>query len=201
MASLTNLQSLLSRVMGATYISNTDSQTAALNYARKYILLNYYVDEFCVESTLTLTSGKATIPTDYLRKVRLFDSSDIDYERVNVNDFDKDVDYTWTIKDDSGTRKIWIYDTDATSLTLRYIKLPADMSSGSDVSGFNSYWDNAHCLVAAWWLLSNDRQPEAGNKLELAKEEIQSCLRSQAEDSEDWPELKTAYDTKLMFDE
>lgn len=202
MASLSNLQSLLSRILGATYIYNNDAQTAALNYARKYILLNYYVDEFCVETDLTLSSGKATIPSDYLRKVKLYNSSDDTiYDRKNVNDFDKDIDHSWTIKDDSGTRKIWIYPTDATSLALRYIKLPTDMASGTDDSGFNAYWDNAHCLCAAWWLLSNDRQPEAANKLQLMNEEIQSCLRQQAEDTEDYPEITTLYSEKLMFDE
>lgn len=200
MSNLSVLKSSLSRYLGAQYIYNGDQQTAALNYARKHLLLNYYIDEFCVETTLTFTSGKATIPTDYLRWVKVYNSSDTEFTRKDVNDFDKDTSNTWTIKDDSGTRKIWVYPTDTTTLTMRYLKLPADMASDSDSSIFNSWWDDAHCMVAAWWLLSNDRQGEAGNKLELAKEFIQGALRNQSEESNELTIVSSYFDDHLLLD-
>ena len=203
MSTLSTLKSSLSRYLGAQYIYNGDQQTAALNYARKYILLNYYVDEFCVETTLTFTSGKATIPSDYLRRVKLYTTSDAtdEYDRVNVNDFDSDISKTWTIKDDSGTRKIWVSPDSTTSLTLRYIKLPSDMSSDSDTSYFNTWWDDAHCLIAAWWLLFNDRQPEAANKLTMANELLQTVLRQQSEDEEELQTVSTYFDDHLLLNE
>jgi len=201
MSTLSALQSLLSRYLGATYIYNPDQQTAALNYARKHILLNYYVDEFAVQATLTLTTGRASIPSDYLRHVKLYDSSDTEYQRVNVNNFDKDTSQTWTIKDSSGTRYIYIYPTTATSLTLRYLKLPTDMSATSDLYYFRAYFDDALCAVAAWWLLNNDRQPEAQNKLAAYEEMLQTALRHQAEESEDYPVIETIYDQDIkLFD-
>jgi hypothetical protein len=187
--------------MGAQYIYNSDQMTAALNFARIYILLNYYIDEFCVSTSLSFTSGKATIPPDYLRWVRVYDSNGTDFTKKNVNDFDKNVNNTWTIKDDSGTRKIFVYPSDTTALTMRYIKLPADMASTSDESGFGAQWKDAHCLVAAWWLLANDRQPEAANKLEMAKELLQASLRSQSEESEELTILSAYFDDHLFIED
>ena len=200
MSVLSSLKSTLTRYLGAQYIYNGDQQTAGLNYARKYLLFNYYIDELAVETTLTFTSGKTTIPADYLRWVRVYNSSDTDFTRKNVNDFDKDINNTWTIKDDSGTRKIWVYPADTTSLTMRYLKLPADMASDSDSSYFNAIWDDALCALAAWWLLSNDRQAEAGTKMELAKEFIQANLRNQSEETEELQTVSTYFDDHILLD-
>lgn len=200
-STLSSLQSKLTRYLGAAYIYTSDQQTAALNYARKYLLLNYYIDDFVVQTTLTFTSGKATVPTDYLRKVKMFDANDVIFTRKNVNDFDLDITNTWTIKDDAGTRKIWVYPTATTTLYLRYVKIPTDMVATSDTSGFNPFWDDAHCAVAAWWLLFNDRQPAAAEKLMVAQELIQTALRNAGEEEEELKLISTAYDDDNLFDE
>lgn len=187
MSTLSTLKSLVSTSLGtqASNVFTSDKKTSALNWARKHILLKYEVDEFIVESTLTFTSGKATIPTDYLRFIRLYDSSDKTetWSRVTVNLFDNDINNTWTIKDDSGTRKVHVYPTSTSSLVLRYYKLPTDLSADADLTGFNIEWDEAHASFASYYLLQNDGQFErAGYKKREAEEMIERILQSSAQE-------------------
>lgn len=203
-STLSTLRSKTDFYLGAENIYQADDKTTALNSARNHLLLNYEISEFIVTETLTFASGVATIPTTYLRGLKLFTTAQPTdfYIRYGENEFDQDIDNTWTIKDDSGTRKIFISPSSITTgTTLRFIKKPADMSADGDESGFNTYWDDAHSALAAWWLLNNDRQPAAQATLETAKELIQSAMRHQDTESNESPDLVTWFDDIRMFKE
>ena len=201
MSTVSTLKTRMDFYLGATNAYSSGDKLVGLNEARKHILMNYDVDEFVVTTTLTFTSGKATIPTDYLRWVRMFDSTTKtrEFMRVDVNEFDKDLDDRWTIKDDSGTRKIHIYPTDLTSEVLRYVKLPTDLSVDSDSTGFNAYWDSAHAAWASWWVLMSDRQDASATMIEVAKELSETALRHQDNEIEKNTSLSTAFDDDKLF--
>jgi len=167
MSNLSTLQLLTGRKLGTqtSNIYDDDKKTYALNKARGYIIENYMIDEFVKEETITFTNGKATIPSNYLRHVRMRDSNNNVYTRVTVNHFDDNIPKTWCIKadsSDSDIRKIYVHPTSTTYLLLRYLKRPDDMASDSDESGFEAVWDHAHATIAASILLLDDQQFEAG---------------------------------------
>jgi len=203
-STLSTLQSKVDFYLGAQYIYNADNKTTALNAASLNLLLDYDISEFIVTTAMTFASGVADKPTGYLRYVKLFTTADPtdEYTRVDENDFDQEIAKTWTIKDSSGTQKLFIAPTDVTTgTTLRYVKERTVMSDSSDTSGFNTYWDEALACSAAWWLLFNDRQPVAAEKLKWATQLIKSALRHQGNENNQTPELENLYDENLMFSE
>lgn len=205
MSSLGTLKSLVDGFSGAANIYGGDDKRIALNFAGQYLLMNYEIPEFIRTTELTFASGVESKPTNYLRYIKMFTTSDPTEEitRLDENDFDQSISNTWTIKwDGTSAYKLHIYPTDITTgKTLRYVVNRTEMSDDSDDSGFNSYWDDSLACLAAWRLLSNDRQESAAEKLALATELIQGVLRNQEMDSNQLPEVTTWFDEHNMFDE
>jgi len=204
MSTLSTLQAKVDFYLGAQNIYEDDSQTTGLNAASLHLLLNYDIVEFITTEALVFASGEASKPADYLRWVKLFTTADPtdEYTRVNENVFDLEISKTWTIKDSSGTQKLFIAPTDVTTgTTLRYVKERTAMSDPSNSSGFNTYWDDAHACLAAWWILFNDRQKVAAEKLQWAEKLIQVALRHQGTEENETPELTTWFDDHNMFNE
>lgn len=200
---LSNVLSVTNRFLGATYIYNDDKKTFAANAARKHLLSNYEIGEFIRTASVSFTSGVASKPSNYLRGLKLFNptTTTLKYDRIDENQFDNNQSYTWTIKwDGTSAYKMYIYPADTTTLTMRFIYLPTDMSAQSDDSGFNSYWDEALGAMAAYYTLLFDRQTAAATSmLTWATELTEMALRQQSIESGQSNNLQTIYDTDLLL--
>ncbi len=134
----------------------------AISFARREAVSIFEPDEFMKDGTLTFTSKKATIPSDYYKWTKLFDSDNTIFRRVRINDFDDPVKNTWTIKDDSGTRKVFISEDSVTTATLRYVKEPTELTATTDELELPTFYDEGLAYLAAAKLLRDDRQFESG---------------------------------------
>ena len=202
MYTLSTLESLIDFYLGASNIYS--DKTTAANSARRYILMNYDVRDFIKTDTLTFASGIADFPSDYFRAVKMIKTNDSTYQYYSVDEdqFDENLPRHFTIKDDSGTRKIFIQPTSTTSTTLRYIYKPDDLTgTGSEVVGFNDFWLDAHAAFSAWWLLNADRQPIAQEKFIFAQELAQSALVAETRELKATDEISTSFEKINMFDE
>jgi hypothetical protein len=66
---------------------------------------------------------------------------------------------------------------------MRYVKLPSDMSVDSDLSYFNSFWDEAHATYASYYLLQNDGQFERAEiKKREADLQINTILQTESQE-------------------
>lgn len=148
----------------------SSKKTTALNTARKEILIAYDIEEFITEANVVFTLGVGTLPTDFFRKVGkrgekcrdLWNTStDADYDRVDIDRFGDEDDFTWTEK----LGQVLIFPEDTVTLRLRYIKNPTNMSSGVDVSGFSVQLDNAHAYYTAYLLLFMRRDYETAEMM------------------------------------
>lgn len=205
MATLGNLIIALERRLGTsqTDVFTQAKKEEALNLARREILLQYELEDFIFEATVSFTSGVGDLPSDFLRRARGeekslsrrvgkvavrqgFANRDLynattgeDYLKVSIARFDDQRDFTWTVKQDaSQVKKINIYTADTVDLTLRYVQNKADMSEDTDESGFSPQFDYAHTLWAAYYLLQDTReyQDAAPEMLRRAQVALQAAI-------------------------
>ena len=141
-------------------------KTNALNTTRLRLILDYNLEEFIKVDTVAVVSGVGTFPSDYLRLVKENNAknqevslwlSDNYYTRVSTTKFYDNVDYTWTIKQDTAGGSFEVYPSTTATFNLRYFYKPDDMS-GSDDSGLPSQFDEIHPLMAARQLLFDNAQ-------------------------------------------
>lgn len=177
MSTLTQLLTKLSRALGTTETNKftSDNRTAAINTAIESLLEMYAVPQYITTSTLTFSAGIASLPTDCLKPIRLFqaDASTSQLTRefllINQNDFDSHVSNTYTIKYISSVEKLYIFPAETVSLSFRYLVAPTYLSSGSDTVRFPTRWDDAIVQLAAYYLFSDDNQQDrASSKYQLA---------------------------------
>jgi len=168
MSTLSLYKSLLTEKLGtsATSYFTAQARTDAINEAVVDITNNYDIPALFKKSTLSFTSGLATIPTDFFRMVKMWHATDStpEYTYVSEDVFDQTSSTTsnnwWTIDYDTGssTRKIYINPTSITSARIRYIKTPTTLSADGDESGLPTIWDDAVAYRAASILANNANQ-------------------------------------------
>lgn len=127
------------------------NKLGAVYSALKKILLVKKPENFYEpDKTLTMSSRSAPLPTDFLVWVKLFHpTSFMEYKKVSINDFDGRSGQYWTIKKTSlGVQRLYVADDEA-SLVLRFIKMPAQITSLTDRVRLPIHLADAHAHVAA----------------------------------------------------
>lgn len=157
----------------------------AINTARRVMLMEYDLELFKKESNVSFVSGTGSKPADYFRNIKypkrcLYNATtDEDYERVDWDEFDDEVEYTWTEKNAS----LYIYPADTVTLKMRYFYEPLDMTEVSDDDGLSSMMSEALVWWSAHLILFNDRQFETASYFKQeAKQIIDSAAGRQVAD-------------------
>lgn len=166
----------------------------AINEAILKIADNYEVPELrrkpVPSGTITFTNGLATIPSDFLRMIKLWDTiipPPFGEYTYLINDLFDDQppnssNLFWTRDFDpvTSTQKFYItpYSSTPSVLNMRYIVLPTVLAQSSDESGLSSQWDNAVAYKAASILLNNERNPSAGIMDQSASQEIEKAYEA-----------------------
>lgn len=153
------LQIGLNSSMGTseTNLYTSDKRIRAINRAVETILEQYPIPQYLIDTTLSFSSGLVSIPTDCLRAVKLFTSSNgnvQEWKIVNPDDFDNNIYQTAKIYWDtsSSLEKIKIYPASSTSINFRYVQIPTYMSASSDTVRFYQRWSDVICEQAAYFL-------------------------------------------------
>jgi hypothetical protein len=155
---------------------DADMKRQAANDVTKEILQEYDIPEMVKVATLTIASGIATIPTDYFRMVKLWsiDSSSIqeqEYQYVIPDSMDSmatTASYYWTEDYDtsSAVRVLKIRPTSVTSLQIRYVIKPTEMTSGSVNNGLSAQWDECIAYGCAMKLFQNSSRWDESREFE-----------------------------------
>ncbi len=159
MIELGTLQTKLNFALGTseTNLMTEEKRTDALNRAVQYILQVYPIPQYVISDTVSFTSGVGSLPDNCLipLKLNVITEPTTIYNRVTWDDFQNNVDYTYTILFDevTDTEKIHIYGTSATSLQFWYILMPEEMEDDADTVRFNTWWSKAIAEKAAEFLL------------------------------------------------
>lgn len=177
-----------------TGFHTTADRNAAINEACLKIADNYEVPELRVKplpsGTITFTNGLGTIPTDFLRMIKLWDTiipPPFGEYTYLVNDLFDDQAVTnsnlyWTIDFDPTTASQMFYiispNSSPVTVNMRYIKLPVVMSAPTADSGLTSQWDNAVAYKAAAILFNNEHNPAGGVMDQSATMEIQKAYEA-----------------------
>jgi|GEM_PF-6173784 len=184
MSTLGDLQTKLNHsLMNAeTNLYTNEKRIDAINRSIETILKKFDVPWYTLTSSISFTSGAATLPATFLRAIKVFNSSDLEYTQVSPNDFDNDISNTWTIKwDGTSAFKLYIYPASTTSLTYRYIEYPTRLSASSDTVRFPVYWDEAIAELAAFTLLQQSRNTsDAQVKKMIADDKIAEAWQQDA---------------------
>jgi hypothetical protein len=144
------------------------------------ILQEYDIPEFIRKPTttglFTFTSGKASKPTDYFRMVKMWDVDstgieDKEYMYKEPADFDQLAttdSYYWTEDYDASdsTRKLYIKPTTTTSVYIRYIKTPTEMTDDSIDCGLSTQWNEAIALGTVMRLYRNAKMYDEAREME-----------------------------------
>ena len=138
---------------------DTEMKRQAANDTVKEILQEYDVPEMIIRATQTFASGIGTKPATYFRMVKLWatDSAGVEtneYKFLPPADFDAKAatdGYFWTedYNVSAAAFRLLLRPTSVTSLNIRYIKQPTEMTSDSIDSGLASSWDEATALGVA----------------------------------------------------
>jgi hypothetical protein len=146
-----------------TNLFTQDKRNDAINKAVEHVIQMYPIPQYTVDTTLAFTSGVASLPTDFVRCWKLWNSGQqLEYVLIQPNDFDNNVSYTFTIKWNtailpSGAESTYIYPADTVTLNFRYGQIPADMTSDSDTVRFPERWDDGIAEMAAYFLFIDSR--------------------------------------------
>jgi hypothetical protein len=150
-------------------------KTLALNTVRRRLILEYNLQEFIKVSSVAVASGVGTFPSDYVRIVKEKNAqgktvslwiNEVYYEKVTPTRFYDNIDYTWTVKQDTAGGSFEIYPADSGTYNLRHIYKPSDMSDPTDQSGLPAQFDELHPLMAARQLLFDNRQYDSASAMD-----------------------------------
>ncbi len=196
MSTLSTYLTLLTQKLAQsnTGFHTSADRNAAINEAILKIADNYEVPELrkkpVPNGTITFTNGLATIPSDFLRMIKLWDTiipPPFGEYTYLVNDLfdDQAVNNSnlyWTVDFDptSATQKFYIISPNPSPVTvnMRYIVKPTVLSQPNDESGLTSQWDNAVAYKAASILFNNEHNP-AGQVMEMnSSMEIQKAYEA-----------------------
>lgn len=169
MSTLATLKTLLTPKLAQsnTGFHTEANRTAALNEACGDIAQKYEIPELKKIGTLTIVGGKCAIPTDMLRAVKVWDSSNNhEFLYLTEDEFDNKADTDsnyWTIDYDTATltRVMKFKPTTTTSLSIRYIKEPVEMVNSADDCGYPATYNDAITWWASAILLLQERNYEA----------------------------------------
>jgi hypothetical protein len=136
---------------------DTDMKRQACNDTVKEILQQYDVPEMIVRATQSFTSGVGTKPSTYFRMVKLWASNATtgvetnEYIYRQPDEFDSlaSTEAYWWTEDynvSAAAFRLLIRPTSVTSLNIRYIKTPSDMSTDAIDCGLSSSWDECIAL-------------------------------------------------------
>ena len=176
MSTLGAYKTKLSYAVGTTETNlfTAAKRTDAINKAVEHILQLYPIPQYTVDTTLVFVAGVASLPTDFVRCYKLWNSSmQLEYVMIANNDFDNNVSYTFTIKYDtvSQTEKVYLYPADTITLNFRYIQIPADMTTDADTTRLPERWDDGIAELAARFLFADSHEwASAQEKERIAKE-------------------------------
>lgn len=162
----------------------------AANDAIQSILDNYDPPELIKRATLSPSSGVASKPSDYYKMVKLWAVDDDglqtnEYVYVVPDEFDRMADtaaYFWTedYNVSAAAIRLLIKPTSVTSLQIRYVIAPTEMTDDSTDSGLGSNWDEAVAYGTVAKLLQNDgRYQEAQEFERLFKERVAQVYASE----------------------
>jgi len=205
-SSLSDLLIKLTIKLGTSVTTNFSEakKIDALNDARRDILLTWDLQEFITETNLSFISGVGALPSGYLRTIKELDkngkikdlwnnTTDEVYKRVTITRFDDEIDLTYTEKQGN----LYIFDDDTVTLKFRYIYLPADMSTGSDLSGIPVALEEGFIMLAARQLLFNNRQYDTAAMMSNeANKNISNHFKKQRKDYGE--RRKSSFDSALL---
>jgi hypothetical protein len=97
-----------------TNLFTQDKRNDAINKAVEHVVQIYPLPQYTVDTTLAFVNGVATLPSDFTRCWKLWNSAQqLEYVLVQPNDFDGNRSYTCTIKYDTTStlpgEKMYIY--------------------------------------------------------------------------------------------
>lgn len=162
-STLGTLKTRLNFALGTseTNLYTNDKRTRGINRAIETILEQYQIPQYVIDSTLSLSSGSVALPTDCLRVLKLWNSTNsVEYGLIIAEEFDLNQPHTCTIKWDtvSSAEKIYIYPSDTVNLSFRYLQMFTYLSDDGDTTRFATRWDDAIAELAAHYLFT-----DAGN--------------------------------------
>ena len=181
-ATFGTLQQYLSQALGTSEskMMSTDDRKSAINRAIREILAQFDVEKYINETTMTFSSGLASLPTDCMRPYLLINSAQqIEWRQVDLEDFVYgNNSYIYKIKYNEvlEIEQMQTLPANSMSLTFFYVQNPADLVNDGDTVRFNSYWDQAIAEKAAEILLMNFRNFDAA----AVKKGIADNLTAQA---------------------
>lgn len=140
-----------------TNLFTNDKRVRAINQAIETILEEYAVPQYVNDTTLSFSNGIASMPTDCLRPLKLFISSNgavQEYKIINSDDFDNNIYQTAKVYWDttSSTEKIKIYPATTSSLSFRYVQTPSYLAVSADTVRFYQRWQRPITEEAAHYL-------------------------------------------------
>jgi hypothetical protein len=180
MSTLSTYLTLLTQKLAQsnTGFHTSADRNAAINEAILKIADNYEIPELrkkpVPSGTITFTNGLATIPSDFLRMIKLWDTiipPPFGEYTYLVNDLfdDQAINNSslfWTIDFDpvSATQKFYIISPNPSPITvnMRYIVLPTVLVNPNDESGLTAQWDNSVAYKGASILFNNEHNPAGG---------------------------------------
>ena len=164
MSTLSTYKQLVSQKLGTSGLGffAEDMRTAAINEAVGDIYGAYDIPQLFKVATLTFTSGKATIPSDYFRMIKVWDATDPtpEYMYLTEDQFDTQsatASPYWTEDYDtvSSTRKLFLKPTSVTSVRIRYVVRPTTLTTDSSDSLLPDDWNDVVAYGAAAILANN----------------------------------------------
>lgn len=187
MSTLSTLKTLLTQKLATsqTGFHSSANRTAAINEAIGEMALEYEIPELLRKGTLTITSGVAAFPTNFLRMIKLWDVTDqsIEFTYIYPDQFDglsASTSYYWTIDYNvaAAARRILVLPTSKTSAYIRYMVNPTEMSAESDDSGISSLWDDAIAYRACAVLFRNEQNPAWQLAEQMADDHIKKITQA-----------------------
>jgi hypothetical protein len=183
------LKQKLSFALGTseTVLYTNDKRLDAINKAIEHILQMYPIPQYRLDTTLAFATGVATLPTDFVRCWKLWNSTNSqEYVMVDPDDFDNNISYTFTIKWNAALlpvagESVYLCPADTVTLNLRYSQTPVDMTTDSQTTRFPERWDDGIVELAAYFLLTDSRNFEAAAIIDkMAREHLTNAWSVEA---------------------
>lgn len=210
-STLSTLKTLLTQKLGQsnTGFHSEPNREAAINEAIGDIAEAYgqNIIELIKRDTLTLVSGEAADPADFLRMMKVWDTDDNEFTFLTPDEFDPIDDDSggnyWT-RDYSTTAsavRIMVKPTDVTSLNIRYVIVPTTLSDDADTTEIPTLFDEGIAYMAASILYKNEHNPAFQFMDEAASRSIMSSLQSIRKHggSKQGERLRSRYESYPMF--
>lgn len=213
MSDLAALKTLTTQKLGqsSTGFHTASDRTAAINEAILQMAEQYGADiiELTKKATLTITSGEAAKPSDFLYMLKVWDISTAtqEWDYMAEDEFDElDSDTAnkrWTVGYSTTASAIRLKFTpsDTTSVFIRYVIEPTTLSSDSDSTELPSAYDEAIGYWAASILFKNEHN-EAWQLMRMsAEDKLRSTIQSRRRHggAKMYKRLKSKYEDRPLI--